>query len=114
MARTQLAIQTPKALGAVPSYAAVDAVNGMAFFNTGSAILHVKNGGGASINVTLTTGGAIDGLVLPNQIVAIPAASEKMISLANVATYQQADGTTYVDFSSATSVTVALFQGGVR
>lgn len=112
MARTALVTQTPTYSGTVPTYAAADAANGMYFSNTGRSILHVKNGGGGSINVTIATPGTADGLALPDQVVAVAAGAEKMISLRNTGVYTQPDGTTYVDFSGATSVTVAVFDGG--
>ncbi len=112
MPRTIVPIQTPGPTGNAPTYAAADGVNGMAFFNTGSAILHVKNGSAAPVNVTLTTGGQVDGLTLPNQVIAVPAGADRMLSLRHQTAYTQVDGLTYVDFSAAASVTVGLFQGG--
>lgn len=112
MARTVIPIQTPGPTGNAPTYAPADGVNGMAFPNTGSAILHVKNGGGTAINVTLTTGGRVDGLTLPNQVIAVPAGAERMMSFSHQSAYTQADGLTYVDFSATASITVGVFQGG--
>lgn len=112
MARTTITAQTPGSDGAVPTYAAADAANGMQFRNSGRSILHVKNGGAGSINVTIGTPGSADGLALPDKVVAVGAGAEKMISLRQRGIYQQADGLTYVDFSGATSVTVGLFEGG--
>lgn len=111
MARTTIVPQAPAPAGTIPTYAAADAANGMQFVNSGRTIFHVKNGGGGSINVTIATPGSVDGLALPDQVIAVGAGAEKMWS-GRPAVYQQADGYTYVDFSGATSVTVAVFEGG--
>lgn len=111
MARTALTVQTPSFDGITPAYAAAN-VDGHSFRNSGRTILHVKNGSVASINVTIGTPGAADGLTLPDKVVAVPASQERMISLRNRGLYNQADGMTYVDFSAVGSVTVGLFEGG--
>lgn len=112
MPRVTIAPQTPPAVGLVPAYAAADAVNGMQFLNSGRTILHIKNGGAAAINVTIATPGVVDGLALPDQVMAVGIGAERMVSLRNETVYRQADGYTYVDFSAAASVTVAVFEGG--
>lgn len=111
MARTDLTPQLPSATGIVPTFAAAPAL-GSQFRNSGRSILHVKNGGGVSIDVTIPTPGTVDGLALADQIVAVAAGAEKLISVRNRETYKQADGYTYVDYSAVTSVTVALYEGG--
>lgn len=112
MARTAITTQTPNYAGTVPSYAAADGVNNMYYVNTGRTILHIKNGGASPITVTIHAPGTADGMTLAGQTVTIANAAEKMICLKNKALYDQADGTVYVDFSAATSVTVAAFDGG--
>jgi hypothetical protein len=111
MARTTLTAQTPGSAGHTPTYAAANA-DGHQFRNSGRSILHVKNGGGGSINVTILTPGSADGNAVADKVVAVPAGQERMISLKNRGVYQQADGWTLVDFSGVTTVTVGLFEGG--
>lgn len=111
MARTALTPQVPTAAGITPTYSAAN-VDGHSFRNSGRSILLVKNGSGASINVTVETPGTADGLNLPDMVVAVPAAAERMISLRNINLYKQANGDTNINFSAVTSVTVGLFEGG--
>lgn len=47
-----LTVQTPTLAGLNPTFAAAS-VGGDAFLNDGNTYLHVKNGGGGSINVTV-------------------------------------------------------------
>jgi hypothetical protein len=96
--------------GIVPSYDAGDAVNGHEFANNGKTFLHVKNGGGSSINVTIPTPGSVDGLAVAERIVAVAAGAEKMMGPFPTATYNQAGGLVYVDLSDATSVTLDAFR----
>lgn len=112
MARTEV---TPQRIGytaAAPTFAAVDNVNGMQFRNSGKSIVYVKNGGVGSINVTVPTPGTVDGLALPDKVVAVPNGGERAFSLRKVSTYQQSDGFTHLDFSGGTSVTIAILEGG--
>ena len=111
MARQVMTPQAPTPAGITPTYAAAH-VDGHSFRNSGRSILHVKNGGAGSTNVTIQTPGTADGLAVTDRVVAIPAGQERMISLPQFLIYQQGDGTTWVDISVLTSVTLAVFEGG--
>ena len=83
-------------------------------FNTPSAsdtaeintILIVKNGSGASINVTLVTPGTLPtGDAYPDRVIAVPAGAERWIPV--LPDYAQAGGTATVNFSATASVTAA-------
>jgi hypothetical protein len=114
MARTALTVQTLSDVGIEPAYAAANAAGNM-FPNTGRSILHVVNGGGASIDVTVQSALQVSGLDLADLTVAVPAGEERMIGRLPVRTFNRASGVTdpnqvYVDYSDVTSLTVALFE----
>ena len=110
MARTQLMVQQIARLGLNPTYSAADGSNQNAFANDGRTFLHVKNGGGSSINVTIDTPGTVDGLAVTNLVVAVPNAGERIIGPFPANVYNQSDGMAYVDWSAVTSVTVAALR----
>lgn len=114
MARSQLATQQTVAAGLNATYTAANAA-GHFIAGTGRVLLHVKNGGGSSINVTLETPGQVDGLDIADQVVAVPAGGERFIGPFSQRTYDRpagaADaGKVYVDFSGVTSVTIAALE----
>lgn len=115
MARTALTPQHIVDEGIVPTYAAAN-VAGHSIPGDGDHILHVKNGSGSSINVTIQTAATEDGLAVADQIVAIAAGAEKFIGPFRPATYNRASGDptdpglVWVDFSAVTTVTVALLE----
>lgn len=109
MARTALTVQTISRSGIAPSYASGDAANGHQFSNNGKTFLHVKNGGGSSITVTIQTPGSVDGLAVADRTVTVANGAEKMIGPFPTTTYNQSGGLVYVDLSADTSVTLAAF-----
>jgi hypothetical protein len=72
MARSALAVQTMDSTGLTPSFTAADAA-GSTFEPKIGRFLRVKNASGSPINVTLTTPGSVDGLAIPDRVVAVPA-----------------------------------------
>lgn len=111
MARNALVSQAPSAAGITPTYAAVDNINGMSFVNTGRTILHIKASG--ALAITFRMPGTADGVAFVGggKVYTFAGAGEVMVSLRNASIYAQADGTTYVDFSTAAG-TIAVFDGG--
>lgn len=114
MPRTALAAQQITAAGVVPVYSAAN-VDGHSFANDGNTILHVKNGGASSINVTVQTPQQVAGLDVAENIVAVAAGAERMIGRLRPATFNRPSGAVdpnvvYVDFSAITSVTVAVLE----
>ena len=107
-ARTVLTVQSVTRSGTVPTYGAVDAVNGDEFTNDGRTFIHVKNGAGAPITVTISTPGTVDGLAVAERTVSVTNASEKMIGPFPPGTYNQATGEVHLDYSSGTSITIAV------
>lgn len=109
MARSALTYQQIDRDGVVPSYASANA-DGNSLANDGRMFLHVKNGSGSSINVTVETPGTVDGNAVADKVVAVAAGSEKMIGPYPPDVYNQSDGTMYIDYSAVTSVTVGVLR----
>lgn len=107
MARTALTAQSVTSGGLTATYSAAN-VEGHSFRLQGSRVLHVKNGGGSSVTVTVPTPGTVDGLAVADRTYTVAAAGETFIGLGAGSAYRQSDGTAQVDFSGVTSVTVAL------
>lgn len=73
--------------------------------------LHVKNGAGSAVTVTLTTTAAVKGQPVSNLTVSVPAAGERMIGPLSSDLFRNAsDGLCAVGYSSATSVTIAALR----
>lgn len=108
MARTAITAQKITSAGIAPAYEPAN-VAGNSYRLVAGRYLHVKNGSGASVTVTVPTPGLVDGLAVADRTVAVPAAGERLIALGTTATYKQAGGVAHVDYSAVTSVTVAVF-----
>lgn len=105
-----LTVQNVARTGLAPSYASA-AGGGDTIANDGAVLLHVKNGGGSSINVTITsTAPAGVGLAQANVVVAVPNAGERMIGPFPPGSFNDANGLTAVGYSAVTSVTVAAIR----
>jgi hypothetical protein len=89
-----------------PAYAAAAAA--MECPNTAPTLLHVKNGSGASINVTATNQTTQDGVAGANKVVAVAAGTERMIRF-DPGTYNMGNGNVQLAFSATATITVAAF-----
>ena len=99
-----LASQVPVLAGTAPTFATPLSADTVEV----GTILIVKNGGGASINVTLETPGNLGtGDAYPDKVYAVPAAGERWIPV--LADYRQPTGLANVAFSATASVTAAAF-----
>lgn len=107
MARTALTPQKFTTLGLAPNYVTPDAA-GVSLRSSGKQVLHVKNGSGSSITVTLKIGATIEGQAVTNPTATVGAGTDKFFGPFSD-NYDQPDGTdtVYVDLSAVTSVTVA-------
>ena len=101
-----LTVQVISLLGIVPSLTAA-AAGGDAFLNSGREYLHVKNGGGASIDVTVDSVAVCNQGVDHNAVVAVAAAAEKLIGPFPKARFNDAAEKVQVTYSGVTTVTVA-------
>lgn len=105
-----LATQKIARSGLAPAYAA--ATGGGDKLTPGqNTYLHVKNGGGASITVTLETPASVgQNLVTTPLAVVVPNAGERLIGpLPGSIFADPTDGLTDVTYSAVTSVTVGVF-----
>lgn len=99
---------------ATVSRAGVDVVGaaagagGDSFANTGKEFLEVKNGGAASINVTLDIVATLDGQPVTDPVVAVGAGVTKIIGPFPTGIYNDANGRVNVSYSAVTSVTVKV------
>lgn len=105
MARTALLVQRPDADGMIPAYAAANVAGHS--FSAANAFIHVKNGGGSGITITLPTPGTVEELAIPDRTISVGAGAETMFVV--TAAVKDASGNTNIDFSSVTSVTIAAF-----
>lgn len=92
--------------GLTPAYVAA-AAGGDTFANDGRQMLHVKNGGGAPITVTVTAINKCNHGSLHNYVVSVTNAQERMIGPFPVAQFGDAPAITY---SAVTTVTVAAIR----
>ena len=107
-----IASESIKRAGLTPTYAAAS-VGGDRFVPDSQTFLHVKNGGGSPITVTVTATGKVDSdLALGNLVVTVANASEKMIGPFPAQLFVAADGSGLADvaYSAVTSVTVAAIR----
>lgn len=105
-----LATQVVALAGLNPTYAS--ATGGGDKSECGDRVfLHVKNGSGSSVTVTLTSTASVRGQAVANLTVAVPAAGERMIGPVQPDLFQNAsDSLCAIGYSSATSVTVAALR----
>lgn len=104
-----ISVQRADADGTAVVFSAVNASDTFQF--AGDARLHVKNGSGSSINVTLTSPNPCSfGVVhtAHDDIIAVAAGAEQMIKVDRDKHANASTGIVTVNYSSVTSVTAAL------
>lgn len=83
---------------------------------TGNIILDVLNSSASSINVTITTGGTLEGTAVVDTVVAVAASARKLIGPFRPNLYNQPSGAAshagqvVIDYSAVATVTVAAIQ----
>lgn len=99
-----------------PTYAAASG-GGDVMPNDGKTVLHVKNGGGGSINVTITAqiasrdaGPGYGTYTRADLVVAVPNAEERIIGPMPSIAFNNAQGQAAIAYSGVTSVTVAALR----
>lgn len=102
------AVQTVDIIGTTPVYSNVS-VSDKIHYNGERSFLIVKNGSGASINVTVVVPGAKYGQNVPDVVIAVPAGAERWIGTFH-RDMADANGDITITYSSATTVTAALVQ----
>lgn len=106
-----LTVQSMTIDGVSPTYGAA-AAGGDTFDNDGSTFLHVKNGGGSGVTVTLQSqvSSPPPGTVAADKQITVAASGEQMIGPVNKAAFNDASGKVNVTYSGVTSVTVAAIK----
>jgi hypothetical protein len=101
-----LTVQEISRSGLNPSYDSA-AAGGDEVPNDEITFLHIKNGSGSSIDVTIQTPGTVDGLAITDRTVAVPASAERMIGPFPAAYYSS---TLTISYSDTTSLTIAAIR----
>lgn len=110
----ELTLQEIVAVGVEPSYAAVNSEDTVKVNSAQRNFLHVKNGSGGSINVTVTavkTTARVQGVGvvdIDDLVVAVPAGEERIIGPFTEA-YMDSDGEVTIGYSGTSSVTAGAF-----
>lgn len=110
-----LTLQDVVPSGLNPSYTAVNSSDTVKISTAQRVFLHVKNGSGSSINVTITAVkttaqvAGVGSVTISNEVVAVPASGERMIGPFTEA-YMNTDGNVTIGYSATTSVTAAALQ----
>lgn len=104
-----LTVQDAVNTGLNATYASA-ASGGDEFANTGTEIVHVKNGSGGSVTVTVATTQEVEGLAVADVSVAIPAGEDRFIGPFRQKTFNASDDNVDVTYSSETSVTLAVIK----
>lgn len=108
MPRTAVTAQQVTRSALTPAYVTPDAA-GSSFANSGQEMLHVKTGGtGATVTIPIPS--TVDGQAVASKSYVLGTNTERMIGPFPPGTYNQADGSVYVDYSSITTVTVAVIR----
>jgi hypothetical protein len=106
-----LSIQTIKASGTTPSYTTAAGGGDKVSLAAPNTFLHVKNGGGSSITVTITTqSNSYKGLTVPDRTVTVAAAGEAMIGPLDPSLHSDINVQASIGYSAVTSVTIAALR----
>lgn len=99
--------------GLAPSYAAA-AGGGDKFRPNENVLLHVKNGSGGAITVTVVTPGSVGGQGIADLAVSVPAGGERMIGPFPERLFANAgdSGLASITYSAVTSLTIACLELG--
>ena len=105
-----LTAQSIAAAGTTPSYAAAAGGGDTCVAPAGKSFVHVKNGSGGSITVTVASNATAGvGLAASNRAIAIPAGQERMIPIEDAAWINSSTGAVSLTYSGVTSLTVGVF-----
>jgi len=104
MARVALASQTATADGITLTYTAANGTGGNSFDRYSK--LFVTNGSGSTVTLTFTTPQSVGGNAIADKTATVAAGATRVFSLEDDV-YKEPGGKVWVDFSSATSVTIA-------
>lgn len=104
-----LASQQIAPAGIIPTLAAANS-GGDAFVCGANSFLHVKNGSGSSITVTLVTPNSDFGQAIADVTITVAAGAEKLVGPLYPAEFENdSTGLGSITYSAATTVTVGVF-----
>lgn len=110
MARTELTAQRIDRTGLVASYTAA-ITDGHSVRWGERVFVHIRNNDTVAKTITVPTPQTISGLNVAEHTVDVAAGDETFIGpFLDRATFQQDDGTVWIDYSSTTSVDIAALQ----
>lgn len=92
--------------GVSPSFVAADSL-GDEFKNDGKTVLHVKNGGAASINLTINSQQLCNFGFDHDHSISVPAGGDRMLGPFDRTRFNSDTGNVAVSYSDVTSVTVS-------
>jgi len=104
-----LTVQEVARTGLAPTYGAA-AGGGDAIPNDGRTMLHIKNGGGASINLTVVTQATVLGNAVADDVIAVPNGQERMVGPFPPGVYNDVNQLVQLTYSGVTTVTVAAIR----
>lgn len=107
MARTALTVQAVVDSGLEETTEAAN-VDGNSILGDGDTIIHVINGSGADVDVTIATGGTFHGQAVADEVVTVTAGEERFIGRFKPALYNDpSTGLVNIDYEAVTTVTVS-------
>jgi hypothetical protein len=102
-------VQVVAVAGTQATYAAATAGGGDKIVPGDGVFVHVKNGSGGSITLTLVTPGEVDGLAVADRTVVVPAGEDRFASVGDL--YRnRSDGLATLTWSAVTTVTFAALR----
>ncbi|HRF46994.1 MAG TPA: hypothetical protein PLC98_05145 [Anaerolineales bacterium] len=104
-----LTVQEVARTGLAPSYVAA-AGGGDAIPNDGRTMLHIKNGGGSSITLTVVTQATVLGNAVADDAIAVPNGGERMVGPFPPSIYNDVNQLVQLTYSGVTTVTVAAIR----
>ena len=106
-----LSLQSITAAGLAATYATAAGGGDKIPLGAGNVFLHVKNGGGSSITVTITTqANTFKGLTVPDRTVTVANGTDKFIGPIDPALHADINQQASIGYSAVTSVTVAALR----
>lgn len=106
-----LSTQAIGAAGTIPTYGAASGGGDKVKPELGDRVfLHVKNGGGSPITVTLTSYATVRGQAAADRAITVAASGEKLIPVYADLNTNPADGLAAIAYSGVTTVTVAAIR----
>jgi hypothetical protein len=104
-----LATQSIVTAGLTPAFVAA-AGGGDKCLPGAGTYLHVKNGGGSPVTVTLVTPATVDTLAVGDRAIVVAAGAEAKIAVPDTLYRNPTDGLADITYSGVTSVTVGVFR----